>query len=123
MIVLPAEVLVPGIAVGIEVRQTERAMTPDYCTQLCQGDGVITSQADGNDASIENWLQPGLDARIAVFDIAGHNRDIAPIGDGERPKDIDIDRGIVWPQQRRCLANGGGPEARPGAIGDARGKG
>ena len=118
------EVLVPRVAVGIELHERERAVTFRDCPQLGERDRVVAAEAQGGHACLDERREPLFDAGEAPGSVARRHRDIAVVDDAERLDQVDPEGRMERAQER-----GGGPdrlrpeararaEARPGVEGD-----
>ena len=77
------EVLVPGVAVGVQLDERERAMPARQRAQLGQRDGVVAAEREREDAGIDERCERLLHLAIGAFGVARRDRHVAVVDDGE----------------------------------------
>ena len=87
MRVLAAEILVPQIAVSVELDERNRSTLFCHSTEDRKADGVIASHANTTHPRLEKRSHSLFDAEKSVLDRERIHREIAKVGDaklGER---------------------------------------
>lgn len=117
--VLGAEVGVPGVQVGVEVEQGDRAVLLGHGAQQGQRDGVVAAEGHQAGAGVQEVVSGGLDGLDGLVDVEGVGGDVAGVRDlGEGEGGRVLGR-VVRAQQAGRLTDGVAAEAGAGAVGDA----
>jgi hypothetical protein len=119
VVVLLAEVRVPGIGVRVEVDDRNRAARSRR-PEMRQGAGMVAADEERDDPAGHDRLDGRLDRGVAPFSVAGHDRDVAVVDARQDVEGLDGEVRVVRPEHHR-----GGPdrvraEATPDPVGDAR---
>jgi len=77
---------------------------------------VVTAEGRREDARVDERRQRFLDLSVRALGVAGRHGNVAEVDDRETVDDVDVQGGVVRPQQRRRAADRLGTEARPGAV-------
>ena len=112
------EVLVPGVAVGVELDERERAVPLRDDAQLGERDRVVAAEREREGAGLHHGRQRLLDAPVRALGVPGRNRQVAVVDDRQRIAEVDAEAGVEGPQQRGSGADRLGPEARARPEGD-----
>ena len=107
-----AEVLVPRVAVRVELDERERPVLAREHAQLGERDRVVAAESEREDAGVDERRERLLDLAVRALGVARRDRHVAVVDDRERLDDVDVERRVVRPQQRRRRADRLGAEAR-----------
>ena len=112
------EVLVPGVAVGVELDERERAVAPGDDAQLGKRDRVVAAQCEREDACVDDGRERLLDTPVRALRVPGRDGQVAVVDDRKRVAEVDVEAGVERPEQRRRRADRLGTETRAGPVGD-----
>src|SRR5437764_3767066 len=83
-----AEVLVPRVAVGVELDECERTMAACEDAQLGERDGVIAAEREREDAALDERGESFLDLAVGALGVARRDGHVAVVDDRERLDDV-----------------------------------
>jgi hypothetical protein len=109
------EVRVPRVGVRVELDERHRPVTHGERTQLGERDRVVAADRERERARRDERREPLFDPAIGSLRVSRRHREVAEVGDGERLEHVDVEDGVIGPQQRRRRPHGLGTEAGPGA--------
>ena len=112
------EVLVPRVAVRVELHERQRAVLLCDHAQLGQRDRVVAAEREREDARVDDRREPLLDAPVRPLGVARRDGQVAVVDDRERLAEIDAEPRVVRAEQRRRGADRLRPEARARPIRD-----
>ncbi len=117
--VLGAEVLVPGIRVGVEMDQSHRSVSPGNGPENRQGHRVVSSHRDRDHAVPEQALDLTLHRLVGPLDGDRNHVHVAVVGDPELLEGRDVQDWIPGTDQGRLIADRARPEAGARSVGRA----
>src|SRR3954468_24054563 len=79
-----AEVLLPRVAVRVELHERHRPVALRKRTELREGDGMVAAECREEDAALDERRQRLLDLRVRALRVAGRDGDVAVVDDAER---------------------------------------
>ncbi len=94
------EVLVPRVAVGIELDERKRPVALRDDAQLGERDRVVAAEGEREDAGLDNRRERLLDAPVRALGVSRRDRQIAVVDDRERLAEIDAEARVERPEQR-----------------------
>jgi len=97
-----AEVLVPRIAVGVEVQQTQRSVFFSHYTEQWQRDAMIPSETYGDSAGFDDRTKRFLNAFIGIIDESGNDRQIPIVDSTQMIEDVHVSLRVARLQKHRC---------------------
>ena len=92
-----AEVLVPRVAVGVELDERERPVPAREHAQLGERDRVVAAESEREDAGLDERREPLLDLAVRALGVSRRDRHVAVVHDRERLDDVDLERRVVRP--------------------------
>ena len=116
-----AVVAVPGVGVGVEQDDAERAVALGVRAQLAEDDRVVAAEHErGGAGARPRGRRPSAICAAVRSALPGVTVEVAAVDHGQRREHVDGEGGVPRAQELALLADRGGPEARAGAI--ARGR-
>ena len=94
VVVLLAEVAVPGVGVRVEVDDRDRAARPSR-PQVRQRAGVVAADEQRDDARLDDRGDGLLDRLVAALDVARHDRDVAVVDARQDVERLHVEIGVV----------------------------
>jgi hypothetical protein len=123
VVVLLAEVGVPGVGVRVELHERKRPVDRGCRAQFRERHRVVTAEHYGHHSSPVHFLQAYSYALVALLDVAGYHRHVAVVYDREVLEDRDVLRRVVGPEEVRDTSYALRAEASPSPEGGPRVKG
>ena len=84
----------------VEQHETNGTVHSGVRAQLSQDDRVITAQDDRHDPRGDNRLKAVGNLTCRALGVTGGDREVAPVDGGQRGEHIDVERRVIWTQQR-----------------------
>ncbi len=114
-----AEIIVAGVAMGIEMDHADRAVLGDGAEDR-QGDRMVAARRDRHDPGGVDRREDGFDLAMRALELERFfDPGIAEIGDPAQRIGIDAGRLVDAPHQARLVADLARPVAGAGAVGHA----
>ena len=110
------EVLLPRVGVRVELNERHRAVPTRHRAQLRERDRVVSAERDRKDAALYDGDEAFFDLRVRSLRVAGRDRKVAVVDDGQSLGDVDPERRVIRTDERRRAADRLGPEPRAGAV-------
>ena len=115
-----AEVRIPRVEVGVEVKHRHRPVPLVHGAQERKGDGVVAAERDEARTAFEKRRRRRLDLGDRLGDVEGIAGDVAGVCDLLPIERADVERGVVRPQQPGGLADVGRTEPCARPVADPR---
>ena len=118
VVVLLAEVAVPGVGVRVEVDDGDRAARSRR-PEVGQRAGVVAADQERDDAGLDDRRDGRLDRRVAPLGVAGHDRDVAVVDARQDVERLDVEVRVVRPEHHARGADGVRAEPAADPVRDA----
>ena len=118
VVVLLAEVAVPGVGVGVEVDDGDRPARPRRA-QVGERAGVVAADEQRDDAGLDDRRDRRLDRGVAALGVARDDGDVAVVDARQDVERADVEVGVVRPEHHARRADGVRPEPAADAVGHA----